>query len=75
MGRLLRVGCDPAVRGGAAMGGHCIVDFWVASHLADTKWLTDALEEASKAAGATLLNIFLHEFPSPGGVTGGRAAR
>jgi S-adenosylmethionine decarboxylase len=52
------------------MGGHCIVDFWGASHLTDAKWLTDALEEASKAAGATLLNIFLHEFPSSGGITG-----
>jgi S-adenosylmethionine decarboxylase len=28
------------------------------------------LEAASTAAGATLLNIFLHEFPSSGGITG-----
>jgi S-adenosylmethionine decarboxylase len=28
------------------------------------------LEAASTAVGATLLNIFLHEFPSSGGITG-----
>jgi S-adenosylmethionine decarboxylase len=70
MGRLFRVGYDRALRSGGAMGAHCIVDFWGASHLTDAKRLTQALEEASAAAGATLLNIFLHEFPSSGGITG-----
>jgi S-adenosylmethionine decarboxylase len=32
--------------------------------------LTTVLETASNAAGATLLKIFLHEFPSSGGITG-----
>jgi len=32
--------------------------------------LTNVLETASNAAGAVLLKIFLHEFPSSGGVTG-----
>ena len=70
MGRLFTVGYDPDVRSGAAMGAHCIADLWGASHLADAKWLTHALEATSTAAGATLLNIFLHEFPSSGGITG-----
>jgi S-adenosylmethionine decarboxylase len=70
MGRLFRVDYDADVRSGAAMGSHCIVDLWGASHLTDAKWLTHALEAASAAAGATLLNIFLHEFPSSGGITG-----
>jgi S-adenosylmethionine decarboxylase len=70
MGRLIRIGYDSDVRSGAAIGSHCIVDLWGASHIADAKWLTHALEAASTAAGATLLNIFLHEFPSSGGITG-----
>jgi S-adenosylmethionine decarboxylase len=70
MGRLFRIGYDPEVRSGAAIGSHCIVDLWGAGHLADAKWLTHALEAAATAAGATLLNIFLHEFPSSGGITG-----
>jgi S-adenosylmethionine decarboxylase len=70
MERLFTVGYDPDVRSGAAMGSHCIADLWGARHLADAKRLTRALEAASTAAGATLLNIFLHEFPSSGGITG-----
>jgi S-adenosylmethionine decarboxylase len=68
MGRLFRVGYNPD--SGEGIGGHCIVDFWGASHLTDAKVLSHALEAASTAAGATLLNIFLHEFPSSGGITG-----
>jgi S-adenosylmethionine decarboxylase len=70
MGRLFRIGYDPEVRSGAAIGSHCIVDLWGAGHLADAKWLTHTLEAASTTAGATLLNVFLHEFPSSGGITG-----
>ena len=55
---------------GRGVGAHCIVDLWGASHLADVKVLTTVLETASNAAGATLLKIFLHEFPSSGGITG-----
>ena len=55
---------------GRGVGAHCIVDLWGASHLTDAKVLTTVLETASNAAGATLLKIFLHEFPSSGGITG-----
>jgi S-adenosylmethionine decarboxylase len=55
---------------GRGVGSHCIVDLWGASHLADAKVLSSVLETASSAAGATLLKIFLHEFPSSGGITG-----
>jgi S-adenosylmethionine decarboxylase len=41
-----------------------------ASHLTDAKVLTAVLETACSAAGAALLKIFLHEFPSSGGITG-----
>ena len=41
-----------------------------ASHLADAKALSDAMAGACRAAGATLLNVFLHEFEPFGGVTG-----
>jgi len=58
------------MRSGEGIGGHCIADFWGASHLTDAKGLSDALEAASTAAGATLLNLFVHEFPSSGGITG-----
>jgi S-adenosylmethionine decarboxylase len=53
-----------------AVGRHCIADFWGASHLADANALSDAMTSACHAAGATLLNIFLHEFEPFGGVTG-----
>jgi S-adenosylmethionine decarboxylase len=55
---------------GRGVGAHCIVDLWGASHLTDAKVLTTVLETASNAAGATLLKIFMHEFPSSGGITG-----
>jgi S-adenosylmethionine decarboxylase len=55
---------------GRGVGCHCIADLWGASHLTDARVLTAVLETASSAAGATLLKIFLHEFPSSGGITG-----
>jgi S-adenosylmethionine decarboxylase len=68
--RLLEPGHALAVARGRGVGAHCIVDLWGASHLTDAKVLSTVLETASRAAGATLLKIFLHEFPSSGGVTG-----
>jgi S-adenosylmethionine decarboxylase len=59
-----------ASRARGGVGSHCIADLWGASHLSDAKVLTAVLETASSAAGATLLKIFLHEFPSSGGITG-----
>jgi S-adenosylmethionine decarboxylase len=55
---------------GRGVGAHCIVDLWGASHLTDAKVMNTVLEAVSNAAGATLLKIYLHEFPSSGGITG-----
>ena len=68
--RLLGPGNALETRLAAGIGGHCIVDFWGAHHLADANALRCALEIASNVAGATLLKIFLHEFDRHGGVTG-----
>jgi S-adenosylmethionine decarboxylase len=68
--RLLGAANERNVRRGRGVGAHWIVDLWGASHLTDAKVLTTVLEAASNAAGATLLKIFLHEFPSSGGITG-----
>jgi S-adenosylmethionine decarboxylase len=68
--RLLGAANELNVRRGRGVGAHCIVDLWGASHLTDPKVLTTVLETASNAAGATLLKIFLHEFPASGGITG-----
>jgi S-adenosylmethionine decarboxylase len=53
-----------------AVGRHCIAEFWGASHLTDVQALSAAMTSACGAAGATLLNIFLHVFEPLGGVTG-----
>jgi S-adenosylmethionine decarboxylase len=55
---------------GTGVGAHCIVDLWGANHLTDAVVLSAVLETASNAAGASLLKIMLHEFPSSGGITG-----
>jgi S-adenosylmethionine decarboxylase len=68
--RLLGPGNELDVSRGRGVGAHCIVDLWGASHLTNAKVLTAVLETASNAAGASLLKIFLHEFPSSGGITG-----
>ena len=68
--RLLRPDNELDVSRGRGVGAHWIVDLWGASHLTDARVLTTVLETASNAAGATLLKIFLHEFPSSGGITG-----
>jgi len=68
--RLLRPSSELDLSRGRGVGAHCIVDLWGASHLTNAKVLTAVLETASNAAGACLLKIFLHEFPSSGGITG-----
>jgi S-adenosylmethionine decarboxylase len=70
MSRLLGSSNELEVRRGRGVGAHCIVDLWGASYLRDAKVLTRVLETASNAAGSALLKIFLHEFPSSGGITG-----
>lgn len=51
-------------------GTHLIVDLWGASNLDDLETIEQALQEATKAAGATLLRIDLHSFAPTGGITG-----
>lgn len=51
-------------------GVHLIVDLWEASHLDSLVAVGDALRRAAEAAGATLLGVKLHSFPSSGGITG-----
>ena len=68
--RLLGAAKELDVSRGRGVGAHCLVDLWGASHLTDAKVLATVLEAASNAAGACLLKIFLHEFPSSGGITG-----
>ena len=68
--RLLGAVNELDVSRGRGVGSHCLVDLWGASHLTDAKVLTTVLETASNAAGACLLKIFVHEFPSSGGITG-----
>ena len=51
-------------------GTHVLVDFWGASRLDDRDHIENALRDAVKAAGATLLYIHLHKFSPNGGVSG-----
>lgn len=54
----------------AYAGKHLIVDFWHAQYLQDIDVIEQALTDAAKVAGATLLHIHLHQFTEGGGVTG-----
>lgn len=51
-------------------GTHLILDLWDASRLDDEDLVERTMRQASEAAGATLLRLDLHAFPSPGGITG-----
>ena len=51
-------------------GTHLIVDLWHATNLDDVDVVEEALCEAAKVAGATLLNVDLHRFTPSGGITG-----
>ena len=51
-------------------GSHLIVDLWEAKGLDDKVLIEQALRDAVKAAGATLLHIHLHVFESSGGISG-----
>lgn len=52
------------------LGQHLIADFYGASHLFDAKPAEQILEDASRAAGATLLDLRLHDFGDRYGFTG-----
>ncbi len=51
-------------------GSHLILDLWEAENLDDAELMEQAMIEAVKAAGATLLHIHLHKFSPNGGVSG-----
>ena len=51
-------------------GSHLIVDLWEAEGLDDKDRIEQALLDAVKAAGATLLHIHLHVFTPSGGISG-----
>lgn len=59
------------VRDGRSYAGtHLIIDLWGAKRLDDIQHIRCMLEEAVRAAGATLLHIHLHRFSPNGGVSG-----
>lgn len=51
-------------------GSHLIIDLWEASRIDDRDHIEQALIDAVKEAGATLLHIHLHTFNDGGGVSG-----
>ena len=51
-------------------GSHLIIDLWEAEGLDDRDRIEQALIDAVKAAGATLLHIHLHTFSDGGGISG-----
>ncbi len=51
-------------------GSHLIIDLWEAEGLGDRDRIEQALIDAVKAAGATLLHIHLHTFTDGGGISG-----
>ena len=53
-----------------ALGKHLIADFYAASRLFDCVPVTDILRQAAEAAGATVLDIRMHDFGDRCGFTG-----
>lgn len=51
-------------------GSHLILDFWGAKHLDCLERMEQAMRDAVKEAGATLLHIHLHHFTPSGGISG-----
>lgn len=51
-------------------GSHLIIDLWEVEGLDDRERIEQALVDAVKAAGATLLHIHLHTFIEGGGISG-----
>jgi S-adenosylmethionine decarboxylase len=51
-------------------GSHLIIDLWEAEGLGDRDRIEQALIDAVKEAGATLLHIHLHTFTDGGGISG-----
>jgi len=54
----------------ASPGKHVLIDFWGAKGLQDAAFIEQAMREAAKICGATVLNVNLHAFGAGGGITG-----
>ena len=68
----VRVGLDYFIErdGVRYAGGHLLLDLWGASNLTDPETIETALQDAARAAGATILHSHLHQFGEGGGVSG-----
>ena len=51
-------------------GKHLLLDFWGCDGLTDIHFIENAMEDAAKACGATILETKLHSFGEGGGITG-----
>lgn len=51
-------------------GTHLLIDIWGASNLDDPKGVDDALSQAARDTGATILHTYFHHFSPNGGVSG-----
>lgn len=56
--------------GVAFAGRHLFIDLWGASRLDDQQHIEEALCNAARAAGATILESRFHQFSDAGGVSG-----
>lgn len=54
----------------SVIGKHLIADFTGALFQTDTQKIEYALRTASETAGATVLDVVVHQFPDSNGVTG-----
>lgn len=52
------------------LGSHLIIDIWGAQNVSSELNLKNLFQEMAAAADAKILNIMLHRFPEPGGITG-----
>ena len=57
-------------RGNAYAGDHLLIELWGAEHLADAALIERTLEQAARAAGATVLHSYYHPFGEGQGVSG-----
>lgn len=51
-------------------GTHLVIELWMAHHLNDIERIRQIMMDATKACGATLVDLKLHQFGDNGGITG-----
>ncbi len=56
--------------GGLYAGRHILVDLWDSLGLDDPKFIETTLCDAARAAGATVLHVYVHRFSDNGGISG-----